>query len=45
MKSGMLRPVIFQTHNDPIPEFIIKNNLRTLGLGKDEFLSLLENQE
>lgn len=30
---------------DPIPEFIMKNNLRTLGLGKDEFLSLLENQE
>lgn len=29
--TGMLRPVIFQTHIDPIPEFIIRNNLRNVG--------------
>lgn len=40
-KAGMLRPVIFQTHVDPIPEFIIKSNLRTLGLSREEFLCLL----
>jgi predicted RNA binding protein YcfA (HicA-like mRNA interferase family) len=44
MKKGMTRPVIFQNHVDPIPEFIIRNNLRNLGLSKDEFLSLLERK-
>ena len=29
-KKDMLRPVIFQTHIDPIPEFIIRNNLRSM---------------
>jgi len=41
MKEGMSRPVIFQTHVDPIPEFILKNNLRTLGISKQEFLKML----
>ena len=30
-KSGMLRPVIIQTHVDPVPEFILKNDLRNMG--------------
>jgi predicted RNA binding protein YcfA (HicA-like mRNA interferase family) len=42
MKSGMTRPVIFQTHVEPIPEFIIRNNLRNLGINKEEFLAILE---
>lgn len=42
MKEGMLRPVIFQNHVDPIPEFIIRNNLNNIGISKSEFLSLLE---
>lgn len=29
---GLTRPVIIQTHIDPIPLFVIKNNLRTMGL-------------
>lgn len=41
-KPGMLRPVIFQTHKEPIPEFIIKNILRTIGISKQEFIALLE---
>jgi len=41
-KPGMLKPVIFQTHINPIPEFIVKNNLRTLEITKQEFLSILE---
>jgi hypothetical protein len=31
-RKDLLRPVVFQTHIDPIPLFIIKNNLRTMGL-------------
>ena len=42
-KNGMLRPVIFQTHVDPIPEFIIRNNLKTPGISRDEFIALLKS--
>ncbi len=41
-KAGMLRPVIFQTHIDPIPETIIRNNLRTLGIRRDSLESYLK---
>lgn len=43
MKKGMTRPVIFQTHIEPIPEFIVRNNLRNIGISKQEFLNILEN--
>ncbi len=41
VKRGILRPIIVQTHVDPVPEFIIKNALRTLGLTKDDFFRIL----
>lgn len=31
------RPIVLQSHIDPIPEFIIKNNLRTLGVDTNDF--------
>jgi hypothetical protein len=40
-RSDLIRPVIFQTHVDPIPEFIIKANLRTLNLSKQDFFNIL----
>lgn len=40
-KQGLLRPIIVQTHVDPVPEFIIKNALRSLGLNKADFFSIL----
>ena len=43
MKAGMTRPAIVQTHVDPVPEYVLRNNLRVIGIGRDEFLSLLEN--
>lgn len=42
-KEGMQRPVVFQTHIDPIPEFIIKNNLRNIGKTRKEFEVFLKN--
>ena len=42
MKAGMLRPVIFQTHVEPIPEFVVRNNLRNMGVSRQEFLAILE---
>ncbi len=41
-KEGMLRNVVFQTHEEPIPEDIIKNNIRTIGISKEEFDKVLE---
>lgn len=41
-KEGLLRPVIFQTHVDPIPEFVIMNGLRNLNISKKEFLEVLD---
>ena len=41
-KAGMTRPVIIQTHVEPIPEFIVQNALRNLGINKQQLLSLLE---
>jgi hypothetical protein len=37
-KPGITRPIIFQTHIDPIPEFIIRNNLRNLEISRKEFV-------
>lgn len=44
MKSGMLRPIIIQSHIEPLPEFIVRNNLRNLGISKEEFLKMLEEK-
>ena len=40
-KQGLLRPIILQTHIDPVPEFIVKNILRNLGLMKADFFRIL----
>jgi hypothetical protein len=37
-RSDLVRPITIQTHIDPVPEFIIKNGLRILGLTKQDFL-------
>ena len=44
VKGGCLRPVILQTHIDPIPAVIIKSNLRTMGLSRLELLEWLRNK-
>jgi hypothetical protein len=31
------RPIVLQSHIDPIPEFIVRNNLRTLGVTAQDF--------
>ena len=37
-RKDLLRPITIQTHVDPVPEFIIKNGLKQLGLSKKYFL-------
>jgi hypothetical protein len=39
-RSDLLRPVIVQTHINPVPEFIVKNNLRVLGYSKEDFFDI-----
>ena len=34
-----LRPIIFQTHIEPIPEFVIRQNLRTMNISIKDFLA------
>ena len=42
-KAGMIRPIVFQTHINPLPEFVVKNNLAVIGVSKKEFLDTLES--
>jgi hypothetical protein len=41
---GLTRPVIIKTHIDPIPVFVIKNNLRTMGLKLNDLNKFLETK-
>lgn len=38
------RPIIIQTHINPVPEFIIKNNLRNMGLNVKDFLEFVNSK-
>ena len=38
----LTRPVVLQTHIDPVPEFIIKNNLRTISKSEEHLLKFLK---
>jgi predicted RNA binding protein YcfA (HicA-like mRNA interferase family) len=40
IKPGMIRPVVIPNY-DAVPVFIIKNNLRTAGISRDEYFDLL----
>lgn len=40
-REDLMRPIIVQTHVQPVPEFIIKNALRNLKLTKQDFFNIL----
>jgi hypothetical protein len=42
-KKGLLRNVVFQNHEEPVPEDIVLNNLRTIGITKKDFDEILAN--
>ena len=42
-RDGLTRPIIIQTHIDPIPEFIVRNALRTLNVSMSEFLAAVKS--
>lgn len=41
-RNDLLRPVIIQTHIDPVPEFIVRNALRTMGSSKEDYIEFLK---
>ncbi len=45
VRADLRRPIIFQTHIEPIPEFIVKNNLRVLGYSKKDFFDVLDGKK
>jgi len=42
-KPDLERPITIQSHIDPVPEFIIQNNLRILGIDKKTFLEIISD--
>lgn len=42
-RSDLDRPIIFQSHINPVPEHIIRNGLKTLGMNKKGFFETLDN--
>lgn len=40
VKDGVARPVVIPAYKD-VPVFIIRNNLKTAGLSRDEYFALL----
>ncbi len=43
IRSDLSRPVIIQSHIDPVPEFIVKNTLRTIGSSKERYIEFLKS--
>ena len=40
LKQGIARPVVIPTYHE-VPVFIIRNNLKTAGISRDEYFRLL----
>ena len=41
VRPGVARPMVIPAHKD-VPVFVIRNNLKTAGLSRDEYFRLLE---
>lgn len=41
VKDGLPRPIVLQTHVNPVSELAVKSNLRTLGLTRKDLESWL----
>jgi len=43
-RADLKRPITVQSHVSPVPEFIIRNNNRTIGYSKEEFCQILDGE-
>mgnify|MGYP001112088673 FL=1 len=44
-RSDLTRPLPFQNHIEPVPEFIVQNLLRGLGYTKKDFFEIIEQKK
>lgn len=42
-RQDLLRPITFQNHIDPVPEFIVKQIMRTLNLSNADMEKIMKN--
>lgn len=40
-RKDLLRPIVIQTHIDPVPEFIVKQVMRSLDIDRDKLAEIL----
>ena len=40
-KQGLTRPIIYQSHKDPVPAFIVRNILRDLGMTPQDYFDTI----
>jgi hypothetical protein len=45
IRSDLNRPIVFQNHIDPVPEFIVKNILRLFPYSKEDFFDIIEGKK
>lgn len=41
-KPGLARPIIIQTHVDPVPEHVVRSIIKDLGVSRDRFFEIIE---
>jgi hypothetical protein len=44
-RKDLRRPFTIQTHIDPVPEFIVRQILRSLNLTKEECIEIIEGKD
>ena len=42
IREGLRRPIIIQTHVDPVSELVVRKTINDLDITRDEFIALLE---
>ena len=42
VREGLPRPIIIQTHVDPVSELVVRKTINDLDITRDEFIALLE---
>lgn len=45
IRKDLTRPIVIQTHIDPVPEMVVRSNLRTLGLTRKDLEDWLLNHK
>lgn len=41
-KPGLARPIIIQTHKNPVPEHVVRSIIKDLGISREEFLETIQ---